>query len=299
MSAIAGAPPQMPAIGWKRTLGAYFALTKPRIIELLLVTTFPAMVVAADGMPDLWIALATLVGGALAAGGANTINCYIDRDIDAIMKRTHHRPLPEGLVTPEPGADLRHQPQRDLLRLPDAVGEPADGDAGPERDPVLRLRLHDLAQALDGGEHRHRRRCRVGAAAVRLGRRHGQPGRRAADHVRGDLPLDAAALLGPGHPLHGATTPTAHVPMLPVTRGAREATRRSLVYAIVTVFVSLTLYLTGDVGLVYLAIAAVLGAGLVWLAIRQIQLATCRGGVDAVQVLDDVPGALVRRHGYR
>ena len=100
MSAIAGAPPHAPAIGWKRTLGAYFALTKPRIIELLLVTTFPAMVVAANGMPDIWIALATLLGGALAAAGANTINCYIDRDIDAIMKRTHHRPLPEGLVTP-------------------------------------------------------------------------------------------------------------------------------------------------------------------------------------------------------
>src|SRR3954463_7160829 len=97
---IAVAEPRRGAIGWKRTLAAYFALTKPRIIELLLVTTFPAMVVAADGMPDLWIALATLVGGPLASGGANPINCYIDRDIDSIMKRTHHRPLPEGLVTP-------------------------------------------------------------------------------------------------------------------------------------------------------------------------------------------------------
>ena len=58
------------------------------------------MVVAARGMPTSGSSLATLVGGALAAGGANTINCYIDRDIDAIMKRTHHRPLPEGLVTP-------------------------------------------------------------------------------------------------------------------------------------------------------------------------------------------------------
>ena len=67
---------------------------------------------------------------------------------------------------------------------------------------------------------------------------------------------------------------SAHVPMLPVTRGAREATRRSLVYSIVTVFVSLTLYATGDVGLVYLSIAGALGVGLIWLSIRQIQLAT-------------------------
>ena len=67
---------------------------------------------------------------------------------------------------------------------------------------------------------------------------------------------------------------SAHVPMLPVTRGAREATRRSLVYSIVTVFVSLTLYATGDVGLVYLGIAGALGVGLIWLSIRQIQLAT-------------------------
>ena len=85
---------------WRQTVGAYVALTKPRIIELLLVTTFPAMVVAADGLPNLWLALATLIGGSLAAGGANTINCYIDRDIDAIMRRTHSRPIPAGLIKP-------------------------------------------------------------------------------------------------------------------------------------------------------------------------------------------------------
>src|SRR5258705_10231018 len=88
-------------LGWRKTLGAYFALTKPRIIELLLVTTFPAMVVAADGLPNFWIAVATLFGGAVAAGGANTINCYIDRDIDLIMRRTHNRPIPAGLISPE------------------------------------------------------------------------------------------------------------------------------------------------------------------------------------------------------
>ena len=81
-------------------LGAYVALTKPRIIELLLVTTVPTMVVAARGVPSGWLVLATLVGGALAAGGANAINMYIDRDIDSVMHRTRQRPLVTGAVTP-------------------------------------------------------------------------------------------------------------------------------------------------------------------------------------------------------
>lgn len=81
-------------------LSAYIALTKPRIIELLLVTTVPTMFLAAGGFPGLWVTIATLIGGALAAGGANTLNCYIDRDIDAVMKRTGHRPLVTGEVSP-------------------------------------------------------------------------------------------------------------------------------------------------------------------------------------------------------
>jgi protoheme IX farnesyltransferase len=81
---------------WK----AYVALTKPRIIELLLITTVPTMVVAARGMPPIGLVVATVVGGALAAGGANAINMYVDRDIDALMKRTEKRPLVTGEVTP-------------------------------------------------------------------------------------------------------------------------------------------------------------------------------------------------------
>jgi protoheme IX farnesyltransferase len=81
-------------------LKPYVALTKPRIIELLLITTVPTMVVAARGLPSLGLVLATVVGGALAAGGANAINMYVDRDIDAVMKRTENRPLVTGAVTP-------------------------------------------------------------------------------------------------------------------------------------------------------------------------------------------------------
>jgi protoheme IX farnesyltransferase len=79
---------------------AYVALTKPRIIELLLVTTVPPMILAAHGMPAWTLVLATLVGGSLAAGSANTINCYVDRDIDQVMRRTSRRPLAQAQVAP-------------------------------------------------------------------------------------------------------------------------------------------------------------------------------------------------------
>jgi protoheme IX farnesyltransferase len=91
-------------------LRAYVALTKPRIIELLLVTTVPPMVLAAharDGrLPSLWLVMATLLGGTLAAASANTINCYVDRDIDAVMGRTRRRPL-VAAHTVSPQAALR------------------------------------------------------------------------------------------------------------------------------------------------------------------------------------------------
>lgn len=84
---------------WGGRIGAYLALTKPRIIELLLVTTVPAMVVAAEGLPDGTVAIATIVGGALAAGSANAFNSYIDRDIDAVMARTRARPMARHAIS--------------------------------------------------------------------------------------------------------------------------------------------------------------------------------------------------------
>ncbi len=80
-------------------IGAYVELTKPRIIELLLITTVPAMVLAGGGWPDTGLVVATLIGGMLSSGGANTINQVIDQDIDAVMRRTRGRPIPSGRVT--------------------------------------------------------------------------------------------------------------------------------------------------------------------------------------------------------
>jgi protoheme IX farnesyltransferase len=81
-------------------VGSYIALTKPRIVELLLVTTIPTMVLAQRGWPSIWLMVWTFVGGSLAAAGANAINMYIDRDIDKLMERTRHRPLVTGAIQP-------------------------------------------------------------------------------------------------------------------------------------------------------------------------------------------------------
>jgi len=89
--------------GFARKSKAYLALTKPRVIELLLVTTAPVMILAQGGIPNLWLMLWTLLGGALSAGSAGAFNCYIDRDIDRVMKRTSKRPLVTGELTDREG----------------------------------------------------------------------------------------------------------------------------------------------------------------------------------------------------
>jgi protoheme IX farnesyltransferase len=94
------APTDPPEGTVRDRVAAYVALTKPRIIELLLVTTVPTMIVADKGLPSIWLMVATVVGGTLAAGGANAINMYVDRDIDQVMDRTKKRPIASGLVTP-------------------------------------------------------------------------------------------------------------------------------------------------------------------------------------------------------
>ncbi|MFT4230709.1 MAG: heme o synthase [Microbacterium sp.] len=97
------APPSVAASARRslgRTVRAYVALTKPRVLELLLVTTVPVMILAQGGFPDLWLVLATVVGGSLSAGSAAAFNMYLDRDIDAHMQRTENRPLVTGEVSP-------------------------------------------------------------------------------------------------------------------------------------------------------------------------------------------------------
>jgi heme o synthase len=88
------------SISFSTKAKGYLALTKPRVVELLLVTTLPTMIFAQRGIPGLWLILVTLVGGALAAGASGAFNCYIDRDIDKVMHRTSNRPLVTGVLSP-------------------------------------------------------------------------------------------------------------------------------------------------------------------------------------------------------
>ncbi|GAA4388282.1 heme o synthase [Ornithinibacter aureus] len=91
--------PSVPPLARRSTVANYVALTKPRIIELLLVTTVPVMFLAERGVPSVWLVVATLIGGTLSAGAANTFNSVYDRDIDALMHRTSNRPMVTGAIT--------------------------------------------------------------------------------------------------------------------------------------------------------------------------------------------------------
>lgn len=260
-------------LGFRRTVGAYIALTKPRIIELLLVTTFPAMVVAADGIPSLWLVAATLFGGSLAAGGANTINCYLDRDIDAIMGRTHGRPLPAGLINPERalifGIGLSVVSFVFLtltVNLPTAALA-VSGILFYVFIYTLWLKRSTVENIVIGGA--------AGAVPPLCGWT-------AITNSLDAAPLLMFAIVFLWTPPHFWALAirfqdeyaAAGIPMLPVTHGAVEARKRSLIYTAITVVASLLLYETGTVGLVYLGVASITGAAFLWLAWRQIQLAT-------------------------
>ena len=261
--------------GWRQTAAAYFALTKPRIIELLLVTTLPAMFVAARGFPNAWTAFATLFGGSLAAGGANTINCYLDRDIDAVMRRTRARPLPSGQIPPERALAFGL-----CLSVVSFV--------------FLTLAVNFLTAALAESailfyvfvytiwlKRSTVENIVIGGAAGAV-----PPlcGWAAVTGSLGAAPLLMFAVIFLWTPPHfwalaigyTADYAAAGVPMLPVTHGAREARKRSLLYAVAMVAASLALGLTSSVGIFYVLAAAGLGAFFIWLTWQQMRIATTK-----------------------
>lgn len=242
---------------------AYFALTKPRVVELLLVTTVPAMAVAASGWPGAWPVVATLVGGALCAGGANALNSYLDRDIDEKMRRTLSRPLPRHEIRPE-------QARRFGWGL-GAVGfgwlwatvnwTAAALTAGAFLFYVfvytLRLKRTTTQNIVIGGA--------AGAVPTLVG----------WAAVTGRLELPAwvmFAIVFAWTPAHFwalslrylGDYAAAGVPMLPVVRGVEVTTQRILAYAGTTVLFSLALVPVADMGWVYLVGAIGLGAWLMF-----------------------------------
>jgi protoheme IX farnesyltransferase len=246
-----------------RAVRAYVALTKPRIIELLLVTTVPAMVLAERGVPSLTLVLTTLVGGTLAAASANTLNCYFDRDIDAQMHRTRRRPLaamdPAYVVSPQ-----RSLVFAVILAVVDTV--------------LLGLAVNWLAAALAdaaivfyivvytlGLKRRTSSNIVIGGAAGCFPALVGW----AAVTGRVGLPaLLLAAVVFVWTPPHFWALAMryrddyarAGVPMLPVVAGPDVVTRKILTYACATVAVSLTL--SPYAGPVYAVCAVGLGAWL-------------------------------------
>jgi protoheme IX farnesyltransferase len=183
--------------------GAYLALTKPRIVELLLVTTVPAMLLAAGGLPPLWLVAVVLLGGSLAAGGASALNCYIDRDIDQVMRRTKRRPLPAHTVTPRSALIFGLVLAAVSVLIMAVFTNWLATGLTLAAIVLLRRGLHVVAQAHDPAEHLlgwHLRR-RAGAHRLGGGDRLGRP--RPLGAVRGGLLLADAALLRPGHQVQG------------------------------------------------------------------------------------------------
>lgn len=237
----------------------YLALTKPRIIELLLVTTVPTMVIADRGLPSLWLILATLVGGSLAAGSANTVNCYVDRDIDAKMHRTQRRPLARDVVTPE-----------EALRFGVGLGVLATLWLGffvnwlSSALGVGAILFYVFVYTL-GMKRTTPQNIVIGGAAgcvpVLIG----------WASVTGRVTIDAWVLFAiiffwtPPHFWALAMKfsddyARAGVPMLPVVAGEAETARQIVLYSWLMVAVSLLLHPVAALGWVYLAAAVVLGA---------------------------------------
>jgi protoheme IX farnesyltransferase len=250
-----------------RRVASYVALTKPRIIELLLITTLPTMIVARRGIPSVWLMVATLLGGALAAGGANAINMFVDRDIDKVMHRTRNRPLVTGVI-----------PARNALIFAIVLEGIAFAELWAWVNPLsaalavsatlfyvfvytLWLKRRSSQNIVIGGA--------AGAVPVLVG----------WTAVTGHLawtPVVMFAIIFVWTPPHFWALAfkykedyrAADVPMLPVVATFARTAREILVYSVVLVGVTLLLAPVASLGVIYLVSASALGLVFVGLAVR-------------------------------
>ena len=247
----------------RHVAAAYLGLTKPRIIELLLVTTVPAMFLAAGGVPSLKVVLTAMIGGCLAAASANAINCVLDRDIDERMRRTRRRPLPRHAVGPL-GATVFGM----ILGLAATLW--------------LGFFVNWLSAALALGANAFY----IGVYTLWLKRRSPQnivwggiagcfPPLIGWTAVTGSLGLTPFVMFlivffwTPPHTWALAMRyredyAAANVPMLPVVRSAPAVARQILMYSMLTVLVSLALWPVANTGWLYPVVALILGIALLW-----------------------------------
>jgi protoheme IX farnesyltransferase len=251
----------------RETTAAYFQLTKPRIIVLLLITTVPAMMLAERGLPSLLLILATVGGGAVAAGSANAINCYLDRDVDEVMRRTRRRPLPAHRIAPENAL---------------AFGYVLGAAAFLFLSIVVNVLAASLALAAIAFyvfvytmwlKRTSVQNIVIGGAAGAV------PALVGWAAVTGTVGVPAWILFAivfvwtPPHfwalaMRYRDDYAAAGIPMLPVVRGPEETRKQILLYSLVLFGTSLLLVPFGDMGPVYAIAALVLGGWFVWRALR-------------------------------
>jgi protoheme IX farnesyltransferase len=255
------------------TIRAYVALTKPRIIELLLVTTVPAMVLATRWVPGIdwgdwgWLVAWTLIGGTLAAGSANAINCYIDRDIDELMTRTRRRPLPAHQVEPERAVVFGI-----ALGIASFVLMAWTVNLLAAFLTLLAIGFYVVVYTMLL-KRTTPQNIVIGGAAGAL------PPVIGWAAVTGDVGIPALilfALVFYWTPPHfwalslriRKDYAAAGVPMLPVVKGIPETTRQIALYTLLMVAISLVLWPVARMGLIYLFAAVALGAMFIWQAYR-------------------------------
>jgi protoheme IX farnesyltransferase len=260
---------------WRQVANDYVALTKPKIISLLLVTTFGAMMIAGAGFPSPWIVLWTLIGGALASGGAGAVNHFIDRDIDTQMGRTKGRPVATGRISPrnalifgialEIASFALLTATVNLLSAALALG----GYLFYVLVYTLWLKRSTPQNIVIGGA--------AGAFPPLVG----------WAAVTGNLSLGALVLFAivffwtPPHfwalaLLIRGDYERANVPMLPVVRGVEETRKQILIYTVIMIATTLLLIVTHTSGLVYLLLAIGLGGWFLYDAIRLLREQTQR-----------------------
>ena len=259
----------------KEKVFAYIALTKPRIIELLLVTTVPSMIVAARGFPSMSLILWTLVGGTLAAGGANTINCFIDRDIDEVMPRTRKRPLPQHRVAPTKalvfGIVLGIVAFLQLWATVNLISAVL---------AIAALLFYVFVYTL-GMKRSTPQNIVIGGAAGAV------PALVGWAAVTGTVELPAIVLFGiifywtPPHfwalaMRYEKDYAAAGVPMMPVVYGREETTRHIVLYCLLLSAVCLAFFSVAHMGLIYLASAVVLNVWFTGWAIKLLRNPTAR-----------------------